>query len=186
MKKGSLFLLLITVLFLVSCDRSQKGMNREGRIKDIAEMENHYKNSQATTNFMENAQKLLVGYTDFVDQNPQDTLSPEFLMRASIVALNTHQETYAITLLNKLYEDFPNSPLRPEALFRQAYIYDDILGYPDRAKALYEQFLVMFPNDPLAKDAEQLLQFVDKDPEEFIKFLLEQGEQGETDPELAI
>lgn len=186
MKKRSLILILLAALFLASCDTPQKSKSREQQIKDIAEMENDYRNSQATTHFMENAQKLLAGYADFVDQYPQDTLSPEFLMRSSIVALNTHQETYAITLLNRIYESYPNSPLRPEALFRQAYIYDDLLGYPDRARALYEQFLVMFPNDPLARDAEQLLKFVDEDPEEFIKFLLEQGEQGETDPELAI
>ncbi|MDL2254799.1 hypothetical protein LJB78_00770 [Bacteroidales bacterium OttesenSCG-928-J16] len=185
MKKGSLFLLL-TVLFLTSCDTSQKNISREEQIEKIVKMENDYRDSQATTHFMENVQKLLAGYGDFINQYPQDALSPEFLMRASIVALNSHQESYAVTLLSRLYNDYPESPLRPEALFRQAYINDDFLGYPDRAKALYEEFLVMFPNDPLAKDAEQLLKFVDQDPEEFIKFLLEQGEPVEGDPELAI
>ncbi|MDR0364603.1 MAG: tetratricopeptide repeat protein [Bacteroidales bacterium] len=182
MKRG-LFILTLTAMLFTMCNTSQ--MSKDQELKKIVEMENLYRNSQPTK-LHENAQNLLNIYSDFIGKYPQDTLVPEFLMRSSIVALNTQQESYAITLLNRIYENYPSNSLRAEALFRQAYIYDAFLSDQDKAKALYEQFLLMFPDDSLAKDAEQLLLFLDKDPEEFIKYLIEQQEAIDPDFERAI
>jgi TolA-binding protein len=81
-------------------------------------------------------------------------------------AAATQQEMYAITLYQRIYDEFPDHAFRPVALLQQALVYDN-LHDADHSKPLYEQFLVMFPDHPLAEDAQMLLEMAGKSDEEW-------------------
>jgi TolA-binding protein len=117
-------------------------------------------------------------YLAFAEEFPQDSLTPELLFRCADIAVNSQQEKFAITLYQRIYDEFPNHAFRPIALLYQAKIYDYLMGDADHAKPLYEQFLVMFPDDPNAVDVELSLKIVGKSPEE-LELLIREFENQE-------
>jgi len=161
MKKTLLILLAVTTLF-AACKTS--GNQREKRLKEIAQAEQEYFSKDFTVT-LEESQHLMDLYLAFADAFPQDSLTPEMLFGCASVAIRSQQELYAVTLYKRVYDEYPNHALRPLALIHQAVVYDN-LGDIDHAKPLYEQFLVMFPDDPFATEVKHLLDILGKSPEE--------------------
>jgi tetratricopeptide (TPR) repeat protein len=171
--KKVLFILCAVLLFLAACKTSNQ---REKLLKEIeTEQQNLFGSFEFT---MEKGQQLMDLYLAFADEFPQDSLTPEFLFRCADVAANSKQELYAITLYKRIYEEYLEHALRPIALLNQALAYDN-MGNAASAKPLYEQFLVMFPDNPYISDVQQLLEMVDLSPEEWLLRMQEQGNEGD-------
>jgi len=171
MKKTHLSLLIATLL-LTACP---SGNQRDNLLKELRQTEKEV----FSRNFdvpLEKKQQLMDMYVGFVDIFPQDSLSPEFLFSCATVASASQQELYSITLYQRIYNDYPDHALRPVALMYWALTYDN-MGDVERAKPLYEQFLVMFPDSPFVTDVENLLEMVDKSPEEWILKMMELEEK---------
>jgi tetratricopeptide (TPR) repeat protein len=142
--------------------------SKEKKIKNIGEAESGY----MTNRTLENGQKLMDLYENYVQNYPEDTLSPDLLLRCAGVAAATQQGQYSIMLYQRIYDEYPESNLRPFALLQQALAYDNMEDV-EKAKLLYEQFLDVFPNHPYAEEVKQLLSLVNKTPEE-LEQLMEQ------------
>jgi TolA-binding protein len=159
--KKTLSILFTVILLFAAC---KTGDQREKLFEEIT----REKQEILSNNFdvaLEKSQHSIDLCLAFAKDFPQDSLTPEILFWGAIVALNSQQEKFAITLYQRVYDEYPDHALRPIALLGQARIYD-YLGDPDHAKPLYEQFLVMFPDDPNVEDVEQSLEIVGKSPEE--------------------
>ena len=168
MKKLLLILLAVVSLF-AACKTDNQ---REKLLKEITQSEKEIVAKESVT-FEEN-QRLIDLYLAFADEFPQDSLTPEMLFCCASFAAATQQEMYAITLYQRIYDEFPDHAFRPIALLQQARIYD-YLGDIEHAKPLYEQFLVMFPNDPDAVGVKEYLEIFGKSEEE-LELLIQQFE----------
>jgi len=161
MKKTYLILLAATLLF-TACPTSSRHDKLLNEIRKT-EQEIFSRNFDV---ILEKSQHLMDLYIAFAEEFPQDSLTPEFLFSCATVASATQQEMFSITLYQRIYNEYPEHALRPVALMHWALAYDN-MGDADRARALYEQFLVMFPDSPFVTDVEHLLEMVDKSPEEW-------------------
>ena len=172
--KKTLSILLAVTLLSAAC---KTGDPREKSLKEISQTQQEVFSKDFEV-ALEKKQQLMDLYLAFVKDFPQDSLAPEFLFSCADVAIRSQQEMYAITLYQRIYDEYPDHLLRPLALMYQAWIYDNYLGDADHAKPLYKQFLVMFPDDPNVFIVEQLLEMVDKSPEE-MELLMQQFENQE-------
>lgn len=117
----------------------------------------------------ENVDELIAAYENFANDFPTDSLSPDFLFKAGDVAMNTNRSNKAISLYKRIINEYGDYKKAPEALFLQAYVYENNLGRLDKAKAIYEAFLTKYPDNDFADDAEVSLKYLGKSPEELIE-----------------
>ncbi len=122
--------------------------------------------------------ELIEIYVAFADEFPKDTLAPAYLFKAGDIAMNTNRSRQAIRAYDRIITDYPDYRKTPEALFLKGYVYENNLGRLDKAKEIYEAFLVLYPDNEFADDAEVSLKFLGKSPEELIE-IFQQGEAKE-------
>jgi len=163
MRNIVLTVLAATLLFAACTTHNQ----REKLLQEITQSEKEIFSKEIDAT-LEESQHLMDLYLAFADEFPQDSLAPEMLFYCASVAARSYQEKFAITLYQRIYDEYPNHALRPTALFCQALVYDDIMNDAEHAKPLYEQFLVMFPDDPDIEYVQQRLEMVGMSPEEWL------------------
>ncbi|NCA84580.1 MAG: tetratricopeptide repeat protein [Clostridia bacterium] len=120
--------------------------------------------------------ELIDVYTGYADSYPQDSAAADYLFKAADVAMTTNRSNQAITLYQRIREEYPDYRKVPEALFLEGYVYENYLGRLDKAKAIYEEFLEKYPDNDFADDAEISLKYLGKSPEELIE-LFQQAQQ---------
>lgn len=172
MTKSKSFLLLTASLILVLFNACQSP--RQDAIENIktTEQEIFSENGMIDRNRVD---ELIETYVGFADEFPQDTLAPEYLFKAGDIAMNTNRSRQAIRSYDRIITDYPDYRKTPEALFLKGYVYENNLGRLDKAKEIYEAFLVLYPENEFADDAEVSLKFLGKSPEELIE-IFQQGE----------
>jgi outer membrane protein assembly factor BamD (BamD/ComL family) len=120
--------------------------------------------------------ELIETYVAFADEFPHDTLAPDYLFKAGDIAMNTNRSRQAIRSYDRIITEYPDYQKTPEALFLKGYVYENNLGRLDKAKEIYEAFLILYPDNEFADDAEVSLRFLGKSPEELIE-IFQQGEE---------
>lgn len=99
-------------------------------------------------------------------------------LKAAGLAKTIGQPQKAIELYQKIADGLPNHPKAPTALFMLGFVYENDLNNLDKAKAIYQDFLKKYPNDPdFADDARNSLKNLGKSPEELIKEFEQQQQQ---------
>ena len=121
--------------------------------------------------------ELIETYLGYANSYPQDSLAADYIFKAADVAMTTNRSNQAITLYQRIIEEYPNYRKVPEALFLEAYVYENYLGRLDKAKALYEEFLEKYPDNDFADDAEISLKYLGKSPEELIELFQQAAQQ---------
>jgi tetratricopeptide (TPR) repeat protein len=121
--------------------------------------------------------ELIETYLGYANSYPQDSLAADYIFKAADVAMTTNRSNQAITLYQRIREEYPNYRKVPEALFLEAYVYENYLGRLDKAKALYEEFLEKYPDNDFADDAEISLKYLGKSPEELIELFQQAAQQ---------
>lgn len=108
-------------------------------------------------------------YQEFHKYYWQDTIACDFLFKAGEIADNMGYPQKAIELYRECYDYYPTSSLAPYCLFRIGNIYHFTLNDYVEAKLAYNDCKKEFPNSPIAKDAENLLNNVAKSDKELIR-----------------
>lgn len=108
---------------------------------------------------------------------PEAADSPGFLHKAGETARSIRAYRKALDLYEWIGEKYPDFEKAPQALFLRAFTLDNDLKRFDEAKALYEKFLVQYPNDEFADDTKFLLENLGKDDEEIIKSFTDKNKQ---------
>jgi TolA-binding protein len=75
----------------------------------------------------------------------------------------------AIEFFERLRSEYPDYPRTADALFLEAFVYDDQVKDYAKAGELYRLFIEKYPNHPFAKDAEASLNMLGKSNEDLIK-----------------
>ncbi|GAB4146329.1 MAG: hypothetical protein Fur0041_20710 [Bacteroidia bacterium] len=112
------------------------------------------------------ALEALKAYSDFIVTFPKDSMTPEFLFRASDLARGTGNFQQATVYLEQIIENHKGYPRYVEAMFMCANIYDESLenvnNGGERAKTLYQFIIDKYPDHPLAADAKVLIEYLGK------------------------
>ncbi|MEM9527964.1 MAG: tetratricopeptide repeat protein [Bacteroidota bacterium] len=110
-----------------------------------------------------------------VDKFPGDTLAALPFYRSAEVVRAMNDPKGAAAIYERVTREFPAYSKAGEALFMLAFTYDEDLNNLEMAKATYEKFIEMYPNNGFADDAEMLLQNLGKSDEEILKELEEKA-----------
>lgn len=109
------------------------------------------------------------GYSLIVQAEKPDKYV-DLIMKAAGVAKSIGDPNKAIRLYYLVAEKMPQHPKAPTALFMMGFIYENDVNDLVKAKATYESFLKLYPNDPdYADDAQNALKLLGKSPEEIIR-----------------
>jgi TolA-binding protein len=114
----------------------------------------------------EQIEKVKTAYIDFANKYPDDELAPEFLFKAGQRCNVSAEHQEAIDLFQQVIDKYPKHKIAEEALFLQAYVYENSMQDYANAKATYTKFMELYPKSELVEDATYSIQNMGKSPEE--------------------
>ena len=120
-------------------------------------------------------------YCQFVKQNPDDPTAPSWLFRAIEINWALKNDEKCVQLCNQLVDDYPSSNWAPGTLmYLGSYVCEDHLNDTAQAHKAYQKLIDNYPNDPLAKDAQVLIDCLGlTDEEKLIKIQMSKMEVDE-------
>ncbi len=115
------------------------------------------------------AKDLLEAYAVFGERFPNRANSAEYIFKAGEIAMNLNQTAKAIKLFTTVFDDYKDYEKRPYALFMKAFVIENQAeNYPE-ATIYYKDFIRMFPDHPMADDAQYSIENMGKSPETLIR-----------------
>lgn len=117
----------------------------------------------------EQIEKVKEAYVDFATKYPDDELAPEFLFKAGQRCNVGAEHQRAIDLFQQVIDKYPKHKIAEDALFLQAYVYENSLNDYAKAKATYTKFIELYPNSELTEDAKYSIENLGKTPEEIFE-----------------
>ena len=172
--KRILVLMIWFVLVTTACQQHNKSEksetpSRESLNLKINSIEKGLFNEKTSTINFTKANQLVDNYLRYAKLFPSDSLAPEYLFKASDVAMNLNQPGKTIAIYDKLINKYPHYKNIPTCYFLKAFVYDDQLKNFDKAKVYYKHYLKKYPRGEFADDAQMALKYLGKSPEELIK-----------------
>lgn len=117
----------------------------------------------------EQIEKVKEAYVDFATKYPDDELAPEFLFKAGQRCNVGAEHQRAIELFQQVIDTYPKHKIAEDALFLQAYVYENSLNDYEKAKATYTKFITLYPSSELAEDAKYSIENLGKTPEQIFE-----------------
>ena len=102
--------------------------------------------------------EMIQAYTDYANAYPDDTLSAEYLFKGAEIAMNMKMAGLAIDTYKRILSSYPTFSKSDYCLFLQAFILENQLQQFDQAKVVYEEFVTLYPDHPMADDARMSIQ----------------------------
>lgn len=118
-----------------------------------------------------NAQKYVDICEAYALVYPNDKRTPEYLYKASEIAVAIRTYSKSLNLYDWLIDFYPDYAKTPNALFAKGYLLDEELNKRELAKAAFSKFLETYPNHELADDAKFLLENIGKSGDEIIQII---------------
>lgn len=154
---------------LVAC-----GPGRQERVDEITDFEDsvfvNAIGADAAT-----ADKLTDLYLAFADKYPNDTLTPQFLMKGAEMQSNVLHTERAIGLFDRVISSYPDFSEVPMCYFLKGNAYDLNSQYAE-AKEAYQIFVDKYPDHFMASDTRKLIPLVGMTPEEIFEYNLHRNE----------
>jgi len=167
--------LLLLALIVISCSSP-----KEDKLTEIKTMEDELFSDESQMIDHQKANELIVVYESYANEFPEDLETPAYLFKAGDMAMNLNMPRKAIDIFDKILNNYPDFEKAPQCLFLKGYVYENDLRDLQTAKKLYEEFLVKYPDDEFADDAEISIKNLGKSPEDLIKeFEEKQQKEGE-------
>jgi tetratricopeptide (TPR) repeat protein len=169
------FQLLVLITILTSCKNSNKipsslaefDQTEKSIIDKLAVQQAQAVND---TVIKKETKNLITGLEAYIEKNPKDTANVvKHLYKVGELAKAVGLFGNSIKLWGQIQREYPLHPKAGDALFMQAFTFENDLQDKDSAKKYYMDFLKRFPDHSFANDAKQLLSMIDKSPEELIK-----------------
>jgi len=164
-KLQSTFVILTLLTLLSSCALDNKAQLKE----NIDQQEQILFEENKGIIDKKMAANMILAYTQYVDNFPEDEQSPDYLFKAADVSINIFHSQQTINLFNRLLNDYPNNDKIAEVLFLKAFTFDNYMQEYDSAKIYYQAFLSKYPKHNFAKDAKMSMENLGKSPEDIVK-----------------
>ena len=173
--KLSIYILLLSSLFLHSCDNSENSPESKSdqEVKTITADEAYSKileteeNIIAPNNVVSNSRLLeLKTLCEEFDKNYYNDERVEPVLQKGIRAsMSLKSYADAIVLMDKIIKDYGTEEKMPSLLFQKAFIYSESnwLGEADK---LYSKIIKRYPNSPYAEQSKAAQELLFLSPEE--------------------
>jgi len=143
-------------------------LNIENLEKEISKREKAV-NEDSTGVDGQNAAELMEAYGVFAERFPNRANSADRLFMAGELAMSLNHTTESIKYFEKVYNNYQDYEKRPYALFLKAFVLENQAKQYDLAKEIYQEFIELYPNHPMADDAQYSVLNMGKSPEELIR-----------------
>jgi hypothetical protein len=158
------YCLLLTATFFIAACQNEK----DKEYSEIKSMEKILMESKERVNDSV-ALLLFDKYNMYAEKYKDDKNTPEFLFKSAELANAIGISERAVKIYRRLNTQYPEFDKAPESLFLCGFITENQLGDAVTAKIYYDEFLVKYPNHPLAKDVKASLEYLGKDPNDIVK-----------------
>ncbi len=163
------FIVVAMVLFGISCKNDSTNKVVSDVKSQIKMLEDSLMAAPIGANYKSKAPDLVKRMSDYVEKNPKDTISAMYLFKAGDLSRGLGKFDDAINYWQMLIEKYPDYKRAPDALFLQAFTYENDVKDLDKAKNLYETFLKKYPNHSFAANIPVIIENLGKSPEELIE-----------------
>ena len=151
--KSRFLVLLPVMVFLFGCTISEK----EKEVNAISKLERVLKAEKDVNKELASAEELIQKSIAFAEKYPEDTTSASLLFKAADVARGIGENETAIALWGKVNAEYENHKTATEAIFLQAFTYDQGMNDKVKAKQYYKFFMEKYPDHQLIKDVKLML-----------------------------
>ncbi|PKP19370.1 MAG: hypothetical protein CVU05_11530 [Bacteroidetes bacterium HGW-Bacteroidetes-21] len=169
MKKITLYFLIFLVISMISCSEKNNSAGKEKLLQSINNMEKELFSDPNVSVTADVANKAVLLYSQFVNENPNDSLAAGFLFKSAEMFRAVNNGNNAIKYYQRIIDEYPASPKVPVSIFLMAFVYENTLMDMRKAKEFYQLYLTKYPDGEFAKDAAVLIENLGKSPEELIK-----------------
>lgn len=159
-------LLAFAAVLMVAC-----GPSREDRINQIEDFEDSIFEIAIAAD-PDVADQLTQMYVDFADKYPNDSLSPEYLMKAAEVQGNVLHTERSVELFDRIIADYPDFEDVSMCYFLKGNSLE-LNSQIEEAKAAYEEFLAKYPNHYMADQTRKMIPLLGMSYEEMLAYTLE-------------
>lgn len=158
--KKLLFVVMIFLTLIACQPRAQQQQAQDDpRAAALADVRDCEKSLHSDSVLNEQkAQEMIGKYLGFANEFPQDSLTPEYLFRASEIALAINQPQQAVKYLTSVVNNHPEYQNYEMALFYLGHTEQNYLNDTASARRYYQQFLTEFPDHYMADDVRAILQ----------------------------
>ncbi len=172
MKKTIIFSLLILFCSAFSCNQDgsvKNTSNNKSLLKEIDALEAKLRKAKLVTDEMPAAKELVKKSQAYSELHPQDEKTAAILFKAADVARGIGDYGKSIQLWGKVWRNYPDFDKAPDAIFMQAFTYENNLKDIQNAKRYYLQFIEKYPKHHLREQTIIALKNLGKSPEDLIK-----------------
>ena len=162
----SLLAIFLAAALLTACDANREQKKARERISSL---EAQAYGDTVTVIDPGLGMEMIQAYTDYANTYPEDTLSAEYLYKGAEIAMNLKMAGLAIETYKRILASYPNFSKSDYCIFLQAFILENQLEQFDQAKLLYEEFVRLFPDHPMADDAKLSIQNMGIPLEELVR-----------------
>ncbi len=149
---------VVIILILTACNvrsRQIKEMN-----KNAAEVDSILRTAPVLTPEQRSkADELAISYVEFSENYPDDTLSPNYLMKAAFIKNAIPDYNGELKILETIAEKYPDSELAPQALATAAKISEDELQDLSRARKYYSAIQKKYPASAYAVNIDLQIEY---------------------------
>lgn len=167
--RNILIILLAVSVFACSENKQKPGNTKESQLSEIKKLENVLKNSEEVKPDLKKIEQMVNLYEVYVNNFPNDSIAPYYLFQAGRLLMTSKEYHKAIDKFATVHNRYKNSKHAGMSLFMQAFVYETGLSKMGKAKELYDQFIMEYPEHEMVKDAKASIQNLGKTPEEIIK-----------------
>lgn len=160
MKKVScIFPVLIVAFILASCN------SRKQSLHHITELQAKFDSVITDMPILTLEQKvhaddLIIAYTEFVENYPDDSLAAKFMFETSRLKLMIPDYAAALQILESLVEKYPADEQAPLALSSAASLCENVMQDCKKAEYYLMQLKEKYPNHPTAINIDLQIQYV--------------------------
>ncbi len=138
--------------------------------KDLAEISKNEAVFNEKHDSIKLALKMDILYKTFIRKYPSDTNIPRMLFEDAQLNISPLRRTEAaVNQLEELYTRYPDFSLSANAMFKAAFLDENVLGRTEQAKQLYLKFIDKYPKNPLVNDAKISVENISLSPAELLK-----------------
>lgn len=106
------------------------------------------------------ADELILAYSQFVENYPDDSLAAKFMFETSRLKLMIPDYAAALQILESLVEKYPADEQAPLALSSAASLCENVMQDCEKAKQYLMQLKEKYPNHPTAINIDLQIQYV--------------------------
>lgn len=156
---------VIGILLMLGCSNPQKEKRKE-----LNQLEQELTKGYSK----EKANQLNVGYLEYIEKYPDDTLSKEYMMRGVETAIVNNDPKQAIQFIDLFLKKYPTDPKASLMQFKKAVVFELLYQDPVGAIAQYELVVKNYPGSKERVEAQNAILLL-QDPATFLNEVIKGG-----------